>query len=145
MYHDTSPGLCRGERRGMDSYKQIKLLDILKEYEEQEEKRVQAKPEEVLLSLIPVGSKNAIKRNWLCKLAGMIDRNMRIILHEARKKIPVINLQNGMGYFIPDMNNENDVYMLIRWVKQEKSRIKESQLIVDAAIRTLENCGIDWR
>ena len=98
-----------------------------------------------ILNHIPVGSKNAIKRKWLCFITGLIDRTMRNLLHEARKKIPIINLQNGKGYFIPDMNIDTDKRLLIRWVKQEESRIKESQLCVDCAIRTLDNCCIDWR
>ena len=95
-----------------------------------------------ILNYIPVGSENAIKRKWLCFVTKLIDRTMRNLLHDARKKIPIINLQNGKGYFIPDMNKENDRNLLIRWVRQEQSRIKESQLVVDAAKRTLENCGI---
>lgn len=98
-----------------------------------------------ILNYIPVGSQNAVKRKWLCSITGLIDRTMRSLLHEARKKIPIINLQNGKGYFIPDMNLEKDRKMLVRWVKQEESRIKESQLCVDAAKRTLDNCGEDWR
>lgn len=124
-----------------DHYEQIEILDILKQYEEQQEESPLL-PEESLLELIPTGSKNAIKRSCLCKLSGLLDRAMRDLLHEARKKIPVINLQNGKGYFIPNMNDDKDVDMLVRWVGQEESRIKESQLIVDAAIKTLENCGI---
>lgn len=98
-----------------------------------------------ILNHIPVGSKNAIKRKWLCFITGLIDRTMRNLLHEARKKIPIINLQNGKGYFIPDMNIDKDIRLLIRWVKQEESRIKESQLCVDCAVRTLDNCCTDWR
>ncbi|CUP43848.1 Uncharacterised protein [[Eubacterium] contortum] len=98
-----------------------------------------------ILNYIPVGSKNAVKRKRLCFLTGLIDRKMRNLLHEAGKKIPIINLQNGKGYFIPDMNTDTDRRMLIRWVKQEESRIRERQLCVDCAIRTLNNCCTDWR
>ena len=98
-----------------------------------------------ILTYLNTGSKHSIKRKWLCYKTGLNDRKMRDLLHEARKKIPVINLQNGNGYFIPDMNQEQDRKMLVRWVKQEESRIKESQLVVDAAIKTLSNCGVEWR
>ena len=98
-----------------------------------------------ILTFLNTGSKHAIKRKWLCYKTGLNDRTMRDLLHEARKKIPVINLQNGNGYFIPDMNLENDRKMLVRWVRQEESRIKESQSIVETAKKTLSNCGVDWR
>lgn len=98
-----------------------------------------------ILIHIPTGSKKPIKRRWLCYKTGLRDRVMRNLIHEARKKIPILNLQNGDGYFIPDMNSEQDRKLLIRWVRQEKSRIKELQMIVDTAERTLSNCGIDWR
>lgn len=98
-----------------------------------------------ILTFLNTGSKHAIKRKWLCYKTGLNDRTMRDLLHEARKKIPVINLQNGSGYFIPDMNQENDRKMLVRWVRQEESRIKESQSIVETAKKTLSNCGVDWR
>lgn len=116
---------------------QVELLAYLEEIEDQEEKFD-------ILNYIPVGSKNAIKRFSLCLRTGLRDRIMRDHIHYARMKIPVINLQNGKGYFIPDMNCEKDCRMLVRWVKQEESRIKESQQIVDAAKKTLSNCGIEW-
>lgn len=117
---------------------QMELFDYIPNPDDQEE-------EFDILRVIPVGSKNSIKRKWLCTLTGLIDRAMRNLLHEARKKIPIINLQNGKGYFIPDMNEKSDMDMLSRWVRQEQSRIKESQMIVDVAIKTLDNCGVDWR
>ena len=117
---------------------QMSLNDFIPDPEPQ-------KAEFDILNHIPVGSKNAIKRKWLCFITGLIDRTMRNLLHEARKKIPIINLQNGEGYFIPDMNIDTDKRLLIRWVKQEESRIKESQLCVDCAVRTLDNCCTDWR
>lgn len=98
-----------------------------------------------ILTFLNTGSKHSKKRKWLCYKTGLNDRTMRDLLHEARKKIPVINLQNGNGYFIPDMNLEKDRKMLVRWVKQEESRIKESQIIVETAKKTLSNCGVDWR
>lgn len=96
-----------------------------------------------ILTFLRIGSKYAIKRKWLCYKTGLKDRIMRNLLHEARKKIPILNLQNGKGYFIPDMNCAEDRKMLVRWVLQERSRIKELLMIVETAERTLRNCGID--
>lgn len=121
---------------------QMGLFDYIKEPSAQE--RIK-KQELDILTYLNTGSKHAIKRKWLCYKTKLSDRSMRDMLHEARKTIPVINLQNGKGYFIPDMNLDSDRNMLVRWVKQEQSRIKESQLCVDVAIKTLDNCGVDWR
>lgn len=118
---------------------QIELTEYLSEIETDQQDKFE------ILNYIPVGSKNAIKRVVLCIRTGLKDRPMRDCLHYARMKIPVINLQNGKGYFIPDMNTQKDVKMLIRWVRQEKSRIRESELIVAVAEKTLRNCGIEWR
>ena len=115
---------------------QMSIEDFIPEQQQQEFN---------ILNHIPTGSKNAVKRKWLCYITGLIDRTMRNLLHEARKKIPVLNLQNGKGYFIPDMNYENDRRLLVRWVLQEKSRIRELIMIVEVAEKTLENCGIDIR
>lgn len=116
---------------------QVELLDYLSEVEEQKGFDI--------LDYIPTGYQNAVKRSELVQKTGLSDRVMRDCLHDARTKIPIINLQRGNGYFIADMNQEEEADMLVRWVRQEKSRIKESQEIVDTAIKTLENCGIDWR
>lgn len=118
---------------------QIELEDYLAELEKEHSESFE------ILNHIPTGSKNAVKRSSLCSIMNMCDRTMRFNLHYARMKIPIINLQNGKGYFIPDMNSEKDVKMLVRWVLQEESRIKESRLILDAAKKSLRNCGIDWR
>lgn len=116
---------------------QMELLDYLSDLEKDSAEDFD------ILNFIPVGSRNAVKRKFLNSLTGLKDRNMRDRLHDVRMKIPIINLQNGKGYFIPDMNRKEDVVLLIRWVKQEKSRIRENQIIVETAEKTLRNCGIE--
>lgn len=118
---------------------QMGIDDFISEPEEQEKDKFD------ILNYIPVGSWKAVKRKWLCHITGLVDRTMRNLLHDARKKIPILNLQNGTGYFIPDMNCMDDRKLLIRWVMQEKSRIRELQYAIDTAEKVLENCGIDWR
>lgn len=118
---------------------QMELFDFINEQLEEPQEH----DFDILSVFSKTGSKFPFSRKWLCQITGLADRTMRRLLHEARKKIPIINLQNGKGYFIPDMNLEKDRKMLARWVKQEKSRIKESQIIVDVAERTLRNCGVD--
>ena len=70
-----------------------------------------------LLEFIPFGSKNAIKREELVRLSGMSDREMRRCIEELRKETPIVNLQNGRGYFRPETEEE-----LVHYVTQEKAR-----------------------
>lgn len=59
--------------------------------------------------------------------------------------MPILNMQNGDGYFIPDMNDLEDVRLLAKYVRQEESRLKSIGWSLKAARHTLKNCGIDWR
>lgn len=97
---------------------------------------------EEALQAIPVGSWHPIKRSELSYVLNMTDREMRDILHEAKKKMPIINLQDGKGYFIPDMNLIEDRRLLVIWTKQELNRSKETIECIKPAVKTLSNCGI---
>ena len=70
---------------------------------------------------------------------------MRVAIHKARRQIPILNMQDGKGYFIPDMNVESDRRALKRHVQQEESRLKNIGWALKEERRTLRNCGIDWR
>ena len=70
---------------------------------------------------------------------------MRDALHDAKLKIPILNMQDGKGYFIPDMNTENDRLILLRHVRQEESRIRSTDDTLKVERQTLKNCGIDWK
>ncbi len=98
-----------------------------------------------ILDYIPTGSQNAISRYQLCKMTGIDDRKVREAIHNARRKIPILNMQDGNGYFIPDMNTEKDRHLLKWYVRQEESRLKSIGWALKAARKTLKNCGIDWR
>lgn len=100
---------------------------------------------ELVLSFIPIGSKNAIKRRRLARMTGLKDRTLREYIHLARRKIAIINLSMGRGYFIPDMNTDKDRKLLVRYVRQEESRLKSIGWALKAARDTLRNCNIDWR
>lgn len=73
---------------------------------------------------IPTGSRNAVSRSRLACLAGMTDRQLRRAIHNARREVPIINLSDGGGYYIPDMTDEADRAALEQYVKQEESRLK---------------------
>lgn len=76
---------------------------------------------DILLSLIPSGRSNAISRKSLVDLMGISDRQVRKLIKDARRFTPIINLQNGKGYFIP---TEEEKPLVDKWLKQETSRAK---------------------
>lgn len=115
---------------------QIKLLDYLGSLE---------KTGFDILDYIPNGHANAVTRSELCKRTRVPDRAMRIAIHNARRKIPILNMQDGSGYFIPDMNLEGERILLKQFVQQETSRLKSIGWSLKPARQTLKNCGIDWR
>jgi hypothetical protein len=50
---------------------------------------------------IPEGRENGISRAELARLSGINDRHMRKLVEMARcDGVPIINLQNGEGYYI---------------------------------------------
>lgn len=115
---------------------QIELLDYLESLE---------KKGFDILDYIPTGHKNAVTRSELCKRTGLNDRVMRVAIHKARRKIPILNMQDGCGYFVPDMNEESERLILKKYVRQEESRLKNIGWALRSARQTIKNCGIDWR
>ena len=73
-----------------------------------------------ILEYIPYGRKNAIKRKTLRDLTGLTDRDMRRAIELARKETPIINMQDGNGYYRPDNRDE-----IQRYVLQEQARAKK--------------------
>ncbi len=74
-----------------------------------------------LLSLMPTGKGNAISRKRLVELMGIDDRAVRLLIKRARRYTPILNLQNGKGYFIPI---EEEKPLVDKWLKQETARAK---------------------
>ena len=59
--------------------------------------------------------------------------------------IPILNMQDGRGYFIPDMNDEVERELLAAYVRQEEKRLRSIGWALASARQTCRNCGIDWR
>lgn len=103
----------------------------------------QIRADDYILQFIPTGSKNAISREFLSAVSGVRDRSMRKFIETARLKIPIINLSDGDGYYIPDMNDRNDAMALKKFYKQEKSRensLHQTNAVIE---QTLRNCGYE--
>lgn len=75
-------------------------------------------------NLIPKGKANAIKRTELKDRLGTSDREVRRNIERLQLSgHPIVNMQNGEGYFIADSYLD-----LLQYVKQEQSRIDIQQL-----------------
>lgn len=68
---------------------------------------------------IPVGSKNAIKREDLRILSGLPDRKLRDAINKSEALI--INMQDGSGYFIPA---DNETELVKQWESTSWKRIR---------------------
>lgn len=99
------------------------------------------KDETWILNYIPTGSENAITRKELSIMTGICDRDIRKSIHIARRYIPILNLSDGKGYYIPNMNNTSDKQNLKIFFRQEENRIKSIGWALKAARRTLRNCN----
>ena len=98
-----------------------------------------------ILDYINTGKKNAVTRTQLCIVTGLDDRTVRYAISKARREMPILNMQDGGGYFIPDMNCDEEIEMLKKYVKQETTRGKSIFWALIGARKTLKNLGIDWR
>lgn len=72
-----------------------------------------------ILNYIPKGRENAISRDKLRQLTGLTDSKMRDLIRQARHDVPIVNLQDGKGYYIPTEVEEVD-----RFIAQEEKRAK---------------------
>lgn len=90
---------------------------------------------EIIIDKIPVGHENAVTRKQLCISTGMNDRRIRKAIAEARRETIILNMQDGNGYYIPDMEDDVDKAELKRFVKQEEHRLKSIGWSLKAARR----------
>lgn len=90
---------------------------------------------EIIMDKIPVGHENAVTRKQLCISTGMNDRRIRRAIAEARRETIILNMQDGNGYYVPDMEDDVDKAELKRFVKQEEHRLKSIGWPLKAARR----------
>ena len=98
-----------------------------------------------ILNYIPKGRANAITRVELCSKTGFRDRQVRDLIHYARREESILNLSDGKGYFRPDLNDPVERKMLAAYVRQEESRIKSTGWSLYGARKDCKENGIDWR
>lgn len=94
-----------------------------------------------IIDYIPVGHKNAVSRQYLSKITGMGDRKVREAIHEAKRNTVILNV--GKGYYIPDPEDVIDRKEVIRYMKQEESRIKSTGWALKAVRKMVKEFNID--
>lgn len=90
-----------------------------------------------LETLIPVGRENARSRKELVSLTGVSDRMIRRAIEES--SLPIIN--NGSGYFIPDLEDPRDITELRAYINQETRRMASIAEKIEVKFAGLEERG----
>ena len=70
---------------------------------------------------IPYGKDNAVTRKYLCQITKLSDREMRKEIAKARRVTPILNSQDGKGYYQP---NKEDYREVEDFIRQESKRAK---------------------
>jgi hypothetical protein len=74
-----------------------------------------------MIEHIPFGRNNAVTRKYLCMVTGMDDRTVRNLIARERRYTPILNSQDGKGYYQPTLDDAEEVKDFIR---QESHRAK---------------------
>ena len=98
-----------------------------------------------ILDYIPTGRVNAITRHALAIRTGISDRQVRDLIHYARRDIPILNMQDVWCDVIPVMYVGVESEQLASVVRQDEKRLKSIGWALASARQTCRNCGIDWR
>ena len=73
-----------------------------------------------IIDYIPVGHENAVSREYLVSITGYSDRKVRDMIEKAcTREHPILNMQDGKGYFRPA---ENEMHLVRLYRAQENHR-----------------------
>ena len=87
---------------------------------------------------IPIGRENAISRKRLAKITGLPDRTARKMIEQARYDgVPIINLQDGVGYYIT-----TDPREMVQQIMIDENRQKSLAKTQRARKRWLKAAGM---
>ncbi len=70
---------------------------------------------------IPYGKENAVTRSYLSHITDLSDREVRREIAKARRDTPILNMQDGSGYYRPTSDEYTDVKI---FYQQESSRAR---------------------
>jgi len=74
-----------------------------------------------VIDFIPFGKQNAITQNELMMVTGLSDRMLREEISRLRRDVPILNMQDGKGYFRP---TEDEIEDVKKYISQEERRGK---------------------
>lgn len=74
-----------------------------------------------IIDYIPYGKDKAVTREQLMMLTGYPDRAVREAISQARRETPILNNQDGTGYYRP---TDDEKPLVERFVRQEERRAK---------------------
>ncbi|MGN0272399.1 MAG: hypothetical protein ACI4DL_06510 [Lachnospiraceae bacterium] len=93
-----------------------------------------------ILDYIPIGHRNAVTRNQLMIATGLSDRKIREMIEtECTREHPILNLQDGKGYFQPSCD---EMYLVRLYRTQENKRtlkIRKKVSELDTYIKNQNN------
>lgn len=72
-----------------------------------------------ILDFIPKGEMNSVSRRDLMQFTGKTDREIRRLIAQARREVPILNF--GNGYFIPTERERGKAKV---WYKKEAARAR---------------------
>ena len=79
------------------------------------------------------GHKNPVPRSVLRTMTGLTDTAMRQAISRERLEYPILNMEDGSGYFLPDLTDETDRELVVRWTKKIRSRAYKLLKIANVA------------
>lgn len=94
------------------------IIDLNGKYRQFSDLQVQ------VLNAIPYGYDNGVSYSDITDCVGSDDRVIRNSFLAIRRYHPIINTQDGKGFFRPRHGNALDISMTQRWLLQEESRAK---------------------
>lgn len=94
-----------------------------------------------IIDYIPVGHKNAVTRKQLVILTGLSDRKIRnMIQEECNREHPILNMQDGKGYFQPAYDEMHLVRLYrvqenhSKYLKCQNNELERNQISISDVI-----------
>lgn len=128
----TAPALLELERYVLEEIARERSRRDVEDYRKENTRFINA--EKHILPYIGTGRENAAQRIFLQRTAGVNDRAMREGIALLRKEYPILNLQDGQGYYL-----SYDPRELMRYRNQEMSRIRSAFSALRGVDKALED------
>lgn len=128
----SAPALPELERYVLETIAKERAQKNGEDYRKENTRFIRAETQ--ILPHIGTGRKNAAQRVFLQQMAGVNDRALREGIALLRKEYPILNLQDGQGYYL-----SYDARELMRYKNQEMSRIRSAFAALQGVDKALED------